>query len=1387
MKNKIIISIMLVAWWSFNAFGQSLNPELIGSSGNQTNSASYQTAWSIGEVLTETGASTSYILNAGFHQNFYVNQVSESDNCLSFNGTSQKVTTPTTITGSYTKQAWINLNAYKSAANIISSTSSQKTALYLVNGTIKAGHNGSWLLVANASQTPLNTWTHVALTYDLPTTTMKLYVNGAKVAENNSVADYDSDVLEIGAFLNESYFNGKIDEVSIWSRALSACEIATNMSNTLTGEETGLLSYYNFNQTSGTTLTDFAGTNNGTLVNSPVWTISNNDLITSNPDLAVSTTGSSFLLTTSATVSGNIITGTATEYGVVYNTTGCPNVEDDTKVTSSNLSSGNFSATLIGLNAETTYSARAYATNNNGTVYGAEISFTTKTYGSGNALAFDVTKDVASAITPSTQLDNISFEAWVYWKGISALNNMIFLNGINTGRGYGLGVAGNTNAIKFLLPGKSWYNTNTTMPENTWTHVALVRRNGTWFFYLNGVETNTGIAAAPYSILSTDLFYLGSNPINFIWNGMIDEASLWNVALTQTEIQNSINQHISGSETGLVSYYKCDQGTPAGDNTAITQLFDYKGNCNLNLTNFDLTDGNTNSNFVNSYAGLPILDATNATNITATSANVDCNITSISGSNATVRGFCYSTSANPTTGDSKVEEIGSFGAGVFTANLTNLAESTHYYVRAYATNTNGTVYGTETDFTTPPSCTAPAISGVTPVNPTKIIGESVTFEVTATGTDLNYQWKKDNANIDNATSYTLTLSNLQTTDAGSYTCYIENACGNQTSTATVLVVRTAIAQFPYFEGFENGATIKFTQSTSDDFDWTRKWKGGTPTGSTGPDWAHTGNAYFYTEADENLNNTATLVSPIFDLTAQTDASLVFWYHMNGYSSMGTLQVQISTDLGTTWTTAWTKSGPQGTEWLRAAVNLPVNNYVMFKFNGIIGINNSSDIGIDDIWVGNLVNTCLSNISTFPYNEGFEAGLGLFVQSQNDDMSWTRKSGTTPSTGTGPLAAFEGNYYMFTETNGNNSKTARLVTPCFDVAAMTNPQLTFAYNMYSIYTSNMGTLNVKLSTDSGQTWTTILTRSGNQGQEWCVVSYDLNSYATNVKLMFEGILPATGYLSDMAIDGIKIAEADVLCNSTITLTSNYAESFENGLGGWAQNQTDDFDWTRNTGATPSGQTGPDVAQNGSYYLFTEGSAPNFPNKVAILESPCFDLRNFEGSPELKFFYHLFDGGNDSQLMGNLVVDYKTLSGSWINILNESGDHGNVWNLETQALPKDVVKLRFTMTTAGYCSDAAIDNVTITSVAKDATAVSNNTLSEQAQFTLYPNPNDGKFTISVNNAEGFTFAVKDLAGRILKTQNIQNNTVTVDLSDYSSGIYFVAVTANGKIQTQKIVVK
>lgn len=92
-------------------------------------------------------------------------------------------------------------------------------------------------------------------------------------------------------------------------------------------------------------------------------------------------------------------------------------------------------------------------------------------------------------------------------------------------------------------------------------------------------------------------------------------------------------------------------------------------------------------------AALPAITTAVATNITQTSFTSGGNITSEGGTAVSARGICWSLTPNPTIADNKTTD--GTGKGSFVSTINNLSPENTYYIRSYATNSVGTVYGEE--------------------------------------------------------------------------------------------------------------------------------------------------------------------------------------------------------------------------------------------------------------------------------------------------------------------------------------------------------------------------------------------------------------------------------------------------------------------------------------------------------------------------------------------------------------------------------------------------------------------------------------------------------------------------------------------------------------------
>lgn len=174
------------------------------------------------------------------------------------------------------------------------------------------------------------------------------------------------------------------------------------------------------------------------------------------------------------------------------------------------------------------------------------------------------------------------------------------------------------------------------------------------------------------------------------------------------------------------------------------------------------------------------------------------------------------------------------------------------------------------------------------------------------------------------------------------------------------------------------------------------------------------------------------------------------------------------------------------------------------------------------------------VSSFPYLETFDAGIGDWTQETGDDGNWSLNANGTQSNNTGPSNDITGNgNYFYTEasTSGLGSNASVILTsPCYVLSGIPEAYFSFYYHMYG---ADVGTLDLEISSDDGNNWTTIFSASGNLGNQWNTETIDLLSYlGQTVKFRFIGTTGG-GWSSDIAIDQIGIGGAPPVtyCNST----------------------------------------------------------------------------------------------------------------------------------------------------------------------------------------------------------------------------------------------------------------
>jgi M6 family metalloprotease-like protein len=300
----------------------------------------------------------------------------------------------------------------------------------------------------------------------------------------------------------------------------------------------------------------------------------------------------------------------------------------------------------------------------------------------------------------------------------------------------------------------------------------------------------------------------------------------------------------------------------------------------------------------------------------------------------------------------------------------------------------------------------------------------------------------------------------------------------------------------------------------------------------------------------------------------------------------------------------------------------------------IRITSVDDPSINGETISDFAIAALPALTDIPYSEGFESGIGTWTQSGDDDFDWTRDSGGTPSSSTGPATAQDGTYYAFTESsNPNNPGKSAWLENAFDLRDAAAPMLSFYYHMYG---STMGTLAARASIDQTH-WTTLFSRTGDQGNAWQAVSADLSQFAGQVVLIRIIGITGSSFTSDMALDLISIHESyKTLTCDTRTFTESSANdgSISNAITITLAGDT--FTSTVVSGGNvtasnvPSGLTAAFVRDSATRITLTlTGNAISHNNKDTVS-----DL-------QIQFADGAFSTGDASAIAGNtqnLMIDY-----------------------------------------------------------------------------------------------------------------------------------------------------
>ncbi len=422
-----------------------------------------------------------------------------------------------------------------------------------------------------------------------------------------------------------------------------------------------------------------------------------------------------------------------TDRGVCWSTAKEPTTKDSK--TSDGNGNGNYTSTITELLPGTNYTIIAYATNEVGTGYSSQLSFTTL------ALAPVVTTTALTSVTATSAISggNITNDggSLIVERGICWSTNLSpTISDSKTSDATGLGIF--ISEAKGLTPGLTYF-------------FRAYATNSVGTAYGNQVSTTTNavlptITTTATSDITSSSARSGGNITNNGGAGITSSGVCWSTNPTPTI---SDSKTTDGTVTGV--FMSALSGLVAG---ATYYIRAYATN--------SIGTAYGNQVTLTISAVLPTISTTAAFNVTSSSALSGGNITNNGGATITSSGICWSTSENPTISNSKSSD-GTL-TGVYASSMSGLVPGTTYYIRSYATNNIGTAYGNQVTLTI--SAVLPTISTTAASNVTSssaLSGGNITNNGGATISSSGVCWSTTtNPTIGNSKSSEVTLTGVFT-------------------------------------------------------------------------------------------------------------------------------------------------------------------------------------------------------------------------------------------------------------------------------------------------------------------------------------------------------------------------------------------------------------------------------------------------------------------------------------------------------------------------------------------------------------------------------------------------------------------------------------------------
>jgi hypothetical protein len=386
-------------------------------------------------------------------------------------------------------------------------------------------------------------------------------------------------------------------------------------------------------------------------------------------------------ITQTTAISGGDVTSdngaSVTTRGVCWSTSSNPTISDSH--TTDGSGTGEFVSNLNSLTLNNLYFVRAYATNSFGTAYGNEMIFTTLS--EFNCGSFTINHLVTGGVAPVDKtvtygtVTNIPGETSKCWI-TSNLGSDHQATAVDDATETSAGWYWQFNRMQ-------GYKHDGTTVTPAWT-ITSINENSDWMAANDpcALDLSNGWRLPVYS----EWFNVDASGSWTDWNGPWNSALKLHAAGYLSENDGSLFGR--GWSSGY--YWSSSQG----GNSIGGLLSIGSGVCSMGY-GFKaygwsvrcLRDDPT-----------PIVTTASVTNITETTATSGGEVTTEGLAPVTARGVCWNTSSNPTIEDNYTTD--GVGSGYFVSSLAGLTQHTLYFVRAYATNSEGTSYGDEEIFST---------------------------------------------------------------------------------------------------------------------------------------------------------------------------------------------------------------------------------------------------------------------------------------------------------------------------------------------------------------------------------------------------------------------------------------------------------------------------------------------------------------------------------------------------------------------------------------------------------------------------------------------------------------------------------------------------------------